>query len=122
VPIGGRQREELDEIRQAMEKTDLAKFARGEVEGLKTAADKFKEYRDKVEKAANAGFFTPEQEAALLANRMAELMGKASVAAGGTFNPAEIRGLGSGPAIERLVQASEETAENTEAFSRIVVK
>jgi hypothetical protein len=105
--------ENLAKLRSMKEKTDLAQFVKGELEGIKTPAEKFKDYRDRLDKAVGVGVLTQSQMEALLASKMAEAMGVARNVGG--FNVSAINQMvgGGGSVAERTAKAGEETAKNT---------
>ena len=105
--------ENLAKLRAMKEKTDLAQFVKGELEGIKTPAEKFKEYRDRLDKAVGVGVLTQSQMEALLASKMAEAMGVARNVGG--FNVSAINQMvgGGGSVAERTAKAAEDTAKNT---------
>ena len=109
-------RKNIDKLVALQDKANLAEFIKGELEGIKTPAEKFKDYRDRLDKAVGAGVLNPTQQQALLQSKMAELMG--GVRSVGGFNVSAINQMvGGGSVAERTARACEETAKNSRRFT-----
>ncbi len=100
--------EQLEAVRAKMKEASIAEFAKGEKDTLKTKADLFKEYRQKIEEATKAGFLSQPQADKLLGNKMRDLMG-GQESAQGTFNAAAAAAMFGGKALDRTAAATEST-------------
>jgi len=75
----------VDVLKTLHERDDLGKWAKDAAESLKTSADIFKEYRERVVGAVKAGLFTRAQGMELLEKRMGDLMTKGAGRGPGEF-------------------------------------
>ena len=109
-------RKNIDKLVALQNKTNLAEWAKGEVDSAKTPAERFKDYRDKLDKAVAAGVLDQSKMNVLLQAKMAEMMG--GVRNVGGFNVAAINQMvGGGSVAERTARACEETARNSRRFT-----
>jgi hypothetical protein len=68
--------EKIAAVTALQDQVKLANWAKQQADSLKTPVERFREYRDELERAREAGDLTKAQEAALLEKKMGDLMGR----------------------------------------------